>query len=52
MRIVIELRRDVNANVIMNQLYRHTPMEQTFGANMLVLVNGEPRVLDLRDMIR
>lgn len=52
MRVVIELKRDTNANVVLNQLYRHTPMEQTFGANMLVLVNGEPKVLDLREILK
>jgi len=52
MRVVVELKRDANANVLLNQLYRHTQMEQTFGANMLALVNGEPKVLDLRDILR
>ena len=51
MRIVIELRRDVNPQVILNQLYKHTQMEETFGVNMLALVNGQPRVLTLKDMI-
>ncbi|HBW37254.1 MAG TPA: DNA gyrase subunit A [Desulfosporosinus sp.] len=52
MRIVIELRRDVNPQVILNQLYKHTQMEDTFGVNMLALVNGQPRTLTLKDMIR
>ncbi|MDP4158892.1 MAG: DNA gyrase subunit A [Bacillota bacterium] len=51
MRIVIELRRDVNPQIILNQLYKHTQMEDTFGVNMLALVNGQPRVLTLKDMI-
>ncbi|MCL5045796.1 MAG: hypothetical protein M1598_03210, partial [Actinobacteria bacterium] len=51
MRIVIELRRDANANVILNQLYKFTPMQETFGAIMLALVDNAPRVLDLRDMV-
>ncbi len=51
MRIVIELRRDVNANVIMNQLYKHTQMQDTFGIIMLALVNNEPKVLNLLDML-
>ncbi|MFZ3131969.1 MAG: DNA gyrase subunit A, partial [Desulfosporosinus sp.] len=42
MRIVIELRRDVNPKIILNQLYKHTQMEDTFGVNMLALVNGQP----------
>ena len=52
MRVVIELKRDANANVVLNQLYRHTPMESTFGANMLVLANGEPKVLDLKQILQ
>lgn len=51
MRIVIELKRDVNANVILNQLYKHTQMQDTFGVIMLCLVDGEPRVLNLREML-
>ncbi|MDQ7092447.1 DNA gyrase subunit A [Desulfosporosinus sp. PR] len=51
MRIVIELRRDVNPQIILNQLYKHTQMEETFGVNLLALVNGQPRVLTLKDMI-
>ena len=51
MRIVIELKRDVNANVILNQLYKHTAMQDTFGVIMLALVNGEPKVLNLREML-
>ena len=52
MRIVIELRRDVNANVILNQLLKHTQLQDTFGVIMLALVNNEPRVLNLMQMLK
>jgi len=52
MRIVIELRRDVNADIILNQLYKHTQMQETFGVNMLALVDGQPRILNLAQVIR
>lgn len=51
MRIVIELRRDVNANVIMNHLYKHTQLQDTFGIIMLALINNEPKVMSLLDML-
>ena len=51
MRIVIELKRDVNANVVLNTLYKHTQLQDTFGAIMLALVDGTPRILSLRQMI-
>lgn len=51
LRIVMELKRDANPNVVLNQLYKHTPMETTFGAIMLVLVDNEPRVLNLKEML-
>jgi len=51
MRIVIELRRDVNANVMLNHLYKHTQMQDTFGVIMIALVNNEPRVLNLFQML-
>lgn len=51
LRVVIELRRDVNPKVILNNLYKHTQLEETFGVNMLALVNGQPRTLTLKDMI-
>ncbi len=51
MRVVIELRRDANANVIINQLYKHTQMQDTFGIIMLALVNNEPKVMNLLDML-
>ena len=52
MRICIELRRDVNANVILNQLYKHTQLQDTFGVIMLALVNNEPKVMTLLDMLK
>jgi DNA gyrase subunit A len=51
LRIVMELRRDANPNVVLNQLYKRTTMETTFGAIMLVLVDNEPRVLNLKEML-
>ena len=51
MRVCIELRRDVNPNVVLNQLYKHTQMQDTFGVIMLALVNNEPKVLNLKDMM-
>ncbi|MCI9369723.1 MAG: DNA gyrase subunit A [Lachnospiraceae bacterium] len=51
MRIVIELRRDVNANIILKHLYKHTQLQDTFGVIMLALVNNEPKVLNLKDML-
>ena len=51
MRISIELRKDVNANVLLNQLYKHTQLQDTFGVIMLALVNNEPKVLSLLDML-
>ncbi|MCI6812345.1 MAG: DNA gyrase subunit A [Lachnospiraceae bacterium] len=51
MRVVIELRRDVNANVLLNQLFKHTQLQDTFGIIMLALVNNEPKVLNLLDML-
>jgi len=52
MRVVIELRRDVNANIILNQLLKHTELQTTFGVIMLGLVNNEPRILNLLDMLK
>lgn len=51
MRIVIELRRDANPRVILNQLYKYTQMQDSFGVIMLALVDGEPKILNLRDII-
>ena len=51
MRINIELRRDVNANVILNQLLKHTQLQDTFGVIMLALINNQPKVLNLHQML-
>ena len=51
MRIVIELRRDVNANILLNQLYKHTQLQDTFGVIMLALVDNQPKVLNLLEML-
>ena len=51
MRICIELRRDVNANVVLNQLYKHTQLQDTFGVIMLALVNNEPKVMNILEML-
>lgn len=50
-RVVIELKRDANAQVVLNQLYKHTQMQETFGIIMLALVNGEPKILTLRQIL-
>ncbi len=52
MRVVIELRRDVNANIVLNQLLKHTELQTSFGVIMLALVNNEPRILNLLDMLK
>ncbi|MBQ1510677.1 MAG: DNA gyrase subunit A, partial [Selenomonadaceae bacterium] len=51
MRIVVELRRDANANVILNQLYKHTQFQESFGVIMLALVDGRPQVLNLKEVL-
>lgn len=51
MRIVMELRKDINPEVLLNQLYKHTQLQDTFGVNMLALVDGRPRTLGLRDIL-
>jgi DNA gyrase subunit A len=51
MRMVIELKKDANANVILNQLYKHTKLQDTFGVIMLALVNNEPQVLNLKQVL-
>lgn len=51
MRIVIELKRDANPNVVLNNLYKHTQMQVTFGIIMLALVNGEPKVLNIKEIL-
>ena len=50
-KIIIEIRRDQNANVVLNNLYKQTPLQMTFGVNMLAIVNGEPQVLNLKQML-
>lgn len=51
MRIVIELRKDANPNIVLNQLFKHSQLQETFGVIMLALVNGEPKVLNLYEML-
>jgi len=51
MRIVIEIKRDANPNVVLNNLYKYTQLQTTFGIIMLALVNGEPKILDLKQML-
>ncbi|AGA67585.1 DNA gyrase subunit A [Desulfitobacterium dichloroeliminans LMG P-21439] len=51
MRVVMELRRDINPQVLLNQLYKHTQMEDSFGVNLLALVDGQPKVLNLKQII-
>ncbi|MGE5559031.1 MAG: DNA gyrase subunit A [Bacillota bacterium] len=51
MRVVIDLRRDVNPHVVLNQLYKHTPLQDTFGVIMLVLVNNQPRILNIKEVL-
>ena len=51
MRIVIELRKDVNANIILNQLYKHTQLQDSFGVIMLALIDNQPKVMNLLDML-
>ncbi len=52
MRIVVELSRDANSQIVLNRLYKHTQMQSTFGVIMLALVDGVPRIMDLKEMIR
>ncbi len=52
MRVVVELKRDAVADVVLNQLYRYTPLQQTFGANMVALNGGKPELMNLRDLIK
>jgi DNA gyrase subunit A len=52
MRVVIELRRDANPTVVLNQLFKHTQMQTTFGAIMLALVDGQPRVMNLKELLQ
>ncbi len=52
LRVVFDLKRDANANVILNNLYQHTPLQTSFGINNIALVNGRPQTLNLKDLIR
>lgn len=52
MRIVIELRRDVNPNIVLNNLFKHTALQSTFGINMLAIVNNEPKILTLKEVLK
>ncbi|MGB9919878.1 MAG: DNA gyrase subunit A [Moorellales bacterium] len=52
LRVVLELRRDANTRVLLNQLFKHTQMEETFGAILLALVDGQPRLLSLRELLQ
>jgi len=52
MRIAIELKRDTNANVVLNQLYKHTQLQDSFGVILLALVNGEPKIMNLLEMLK
>ncbi|MEJ2677907.1 MAG: DNA gyrase subunit A, partial [Gemmatimonadota bacterium] len=52
MRVVVELKRDAIPNIVLNQLYKHTQMQSTFGAIMLALVDGQPKVMNLREMLQ
>lgn len=51
-RIVIELRKDINPNILLNKLYKHTSLQTSFSLNMIALVNGEPKILNLYDILR
>ncbi len=51
MRVVIELRHDANANIVLNQLFKHTQLQDTFGITMLALVNNQPKVMNIKDML-
>ena len=51
MRILIELKRDANANVVLNNLYKHTPLQTSYGINMLMLYQGKPQIMSLREII-
>lgn len=51
MRVVIEVRRDANANVVLNNLYKQTAMQSSFGVNMLALVDGQPKILSLKEAL-
>ena len=50
-RVVIDVRKDANANVILNNLYKHTPLQTSFGVNMIALVNGRPKLINLKEAL-
>src|ERR671915_1767680 len=52
MRIVVELKRDAVAEIIINQLYKHTSLQESFGVNMLAIVEGKPKLLNLREALK
>jgi len=52
MRIVIELKRDVQPETVLNNLYKYTAMQSTFAANMLVLIDGQPKVINIREALQ
>lgn len=52
MRVIIDIRKDANANVILNNLYKHTSLQTSFGINMLALVNGKPKILNLKECLQ
>ena len=52
MRIVIELKRDVQPELVLNNLYKYTAMQSTFAANMLVLIDGQPKVINIREALQ
>lgn len=51
MRVVVELKRDVDGQIVLNQLFKHTPLQSSFGVNMVAIVNGQPKTLNLREML-
>ena len=50
-RVVIELKKDINADIVLNQLYKHTPLQTSFGVNMLALLNGRPKLMNIREIL-
>lgn len=51
MRVVIDVRKDANANVILNNLYKQTPLQTSFGVNMIALVHGRPKLINLKEAL-
>ena len=52
MRIVVELKRDAIADIVLNQLYKHTALQESFGVNMLAIADGRPKVLNLKEALK